>query len=72
VLVHIPDKGPRHDAVRRLVCQSSAGHAAEGGTGTGGRATRPQDRNFNRGRSSIRRTYGAIADPPRAGRRAAA
>jgi len=28
----------------RLVCQSSAGHAAEGGTGTGGRATRPRPR----------------------------
>lgn len=31
-----------------------------------------QDRKFNRARSSIRRTYGAIADPARAGRRAAA
>jgi len=30
------------------------------------------DRKFNRARSSIRRTYGAIADPARAGRRAAA
>ena len=31
-----------------------------------------QDRKFNRARSSIRRTYGAIADPAMAGRRVAA
>jgi len=31
-----------------------------------------RNRKFNRARSSIRRTYGAIADPARAGRRAAA
>jgi len=31
-----------------------------------------RDRKFNRGRSSIRRTYGAIADPARAAGRAAA
>ncbi|CAN5406200.1 hypothetical protein BH09GEM1_BH09GEM1_45190 [soil metagenome] len=34
--------------------------------------TLARDRKFNRGRSSIRRTYGAIADPARAGGRAAA
>jgi len=34
--------------------------------------TPAQDRKFNRARSSIRRTYGAIAYPARAGRRAAA
>ena len=33
---------------------------------------RLRDRKFNRARSSIRRTYGAIADPARAAGRAAA
>jgi len=39
---------------------------------SGVNAITTRDRKFNRGRSSIRRTYGAIADPARAAGRAAA
>ena len=37
-----PRHGPRHDAVLRLVCQSAAWHAGEGGACREGRAARPR------------------------------
>ena len=57
------------ETAERVVRDSNGNVLSDGDTVT---VIKDQDRKFNRGRSSIRRTHGAIAYPARAGRRAAA